>query len=78
MYTLFGVTFPIVENTKFHDLLFNGLEKQGMGKWGFATDPHEMAQLMIAHIDKKRSALGLDMGKERVLVDMADRRAVEG
>jgi carbon-monoxide dehydrogenase catalytic subunit len=78
VYTLFGVTFPIVEGTKFHDLLFNRLEQQGMGKWGFATDPHEMAQLIIAHIDKKRAALGLDKGKERVLVDMADRRAVEG
>jgi len=78
VYTLFGVTFPIVEGTKFHDLLFNGLEKKGMGKWGFATDPHEMARLMIAHIDKKRAALGLDKGTgERVLVDMADRRAVE-
>jgi carbon-monoxide dehydrogenase catalytic subunit len=77
VYTIFGVTFPIVENTKFHDLLFDGLEKKGMGKWGFAIDPHEMAQLMIAHIDKKRAELGLDKGKERVLVDMADRRAVE-
>ncbi|MGD8562045.1 MAG: anaerobic carbon-monoxide dehydrogenase catalytic subunit [Desulfarculaceae bacterium] len=77
VYTLFGVTFPIVEGTKFHDLLFNRLEQQGMGKWGFATDPSEMARLMIAHIDKKRQALGLDKGKERVLVDMADRRAAE-
>jgi carbon-monoxide dehydrogenase catalytic subunit len=77
VYTIFGVTFPIVENTKFHDLLFNGLEKLGMGKWGFTPDPHEMARLMIAHIDKKRAALGLDKGRERVLVDMADRRAME-
>ncbi len=78
VYTLFGVTFPIVEGTKFHDLLFDGLEKKGMGKWGFAVDPHEMARLMIAHIDKKRAELGLDKGTaERVLVDMADRRAVE-
>jgi carbon-monoxide dehydrogenase catalytic subunit len=77
VYTVFGVTFPIVEDTKFHDLLFNGLEKLGMGKWGFTPDPHEMARLMIAHIDKKRAELGLDKSKERVLVDMADRRAVE-
>lgn len=33
-----------------------------------------MAKMMIAHIDKKRKALGLDKGKERVLVDMAARR----
>ena len=77
VYTVFGVTFPIVENTKFHDLLFHGLEEQGLGKWGFTPDPFEMAKMMIAHIDKKRKALGLDKGKERVLIDMADRRAMD-
>ncbi|MDP2863830.1 MAG: anaerobic carbon-monoxide dehydrogenase catalytic subunit [Desulfobacterales bacterium] len=74
VYTVFGVTFPIIEGTKFHKLLFEGLEQQGFGKWGFTPDPYEMAKMMIAHIDKKRSALGLDKGKERVLVDMAARR----
>jgi carbon-monoxide dehydrogenase catalytic subunit len=77
VYTVFGVTFPIIENTKFHDLLFKGLESQGLGKWGFAADPHEMAKLMIAHIDKKRKALGIDKARERTLVDMADRRAID-
>jgi carbon-monoxide dehydrogenase catalytic subunit len=77
VYTVFGVTFPIIEDTKFHKLLFGGLEGQGLGKWGFTPDPHEMARMMIAHIDKKRRALGLDKGKERVLIDMADRRALD-
>jgi len=77
VYTIFGVTFPIVEGTKFHELMFKRLEEQGMGKWGFTPDPYEMARLMIAHINKKRAALGLDKGRERVLVDMAARRAVE-
>lgn len=74
VFTVFGVTFPIVEETKFHDLLFNGLEKEGLGKWGFTADPHEMARMMIAHIDQKRQALGLDRARERLLVDMSDRR----
>ncbi|MEJ2038902.1 MAG: anaerobic carbon-monoxide dehydrogenase catalytic subunit [Desulfosarcinaceae bacterium] len=77
VYTVFGVTFPIVKETKFYDYLFGGLEKQGFGKWGFAIDPHEIASLMIAHIDKKRKALGLDKARERVLVDMADRRQID-
>jgi carbon-monoxide dehydrogenase catalytic subunit len=77
VFTVFGVTFPIVEGTKFHKLLFEGLEAQGFGKWGFAVDPHEMAQMMIAHINKKRKALGLDKGKERVLMDMAARQKLE-
>jgi carbon-monoxide dehydrogenase catalytic subunit len=74
VYTVFGVTFPIVEKTKFHQLLFEGLEEQGMGMWGFAEDPQEMARLMISHIDKKRKALGIDKARERVLFDMAARR----
>jgi len=77
VFTVFGVTFPIVEGTKFHKLLFDGLEAQGFGKWGFAIDPHEMAQMMIDHINKKRKALGLDKGKERVLMDMAARQKLE-
>jgi carbon-monoxide dehydrogenase catalytic subunit len=77
VYTVFGVTFPTVEGTKFHNFLFDGLEKQGFGKWGFATDPYEMAKLMIDHIDSKRKALGIDKARERVLVDMASRREME-
>jgi carbon-monoxide dehydrogenase catalytic subunit len=77
VYTVFGVTFPIVEGTKFHKHLFEELEQLGMGKWGFATDPYEIARLMIAHIDKKRKALGIDKARERVLMDMSDRRDID-
>ena len=77
IYTVFGVSFPIIEGTKFHKLLFDGLEEQGFGKWGFSPDPHEIAHMMIAHIDKKRKALGIDKTRERVLMDMQDRRELE-
>jgi carbon-monoxide dehydrogenase catalytic subunit len=77
VFTVFGVTFPIVEETKFHKLLFDGLEQQGLGKWGFSADPYEMARMMIAHIDKKRKALGIDKARDRVLMDMSDRRDIE-
>jgi carbon-monoxide dehydrogenase catalytic subunit len=77
VYTVFGVTFPIVKETKFYDLLFDGLEKQGLGKWDFVVDPYEMARKMIAHIDKKRKALGIDKARERKLMDMASRREME-
>jgi carbon-monoxide dehydrogenase catalytic subunit len=77
VFTVFGATFPIVEGTKFHQLLFDGLEGQGFGKWGFAVDPYEMARMMIDHIDKKRKALGIDKARERVLMDMAARQKLE-
>jgi carbon-monoxide dehydrogenase catalytic subunit len=77
VYTVFGVTFPIVEHTKFHKMMFEDFEKQGLGKWGFAVDPYQMARMMIDHIDKKRKALGIDKARERTLFDMADRRSME-
>ncbi len=77
VYTVFGVTFPVTKGTKFEKLLFEGLEEMGMGKWGFNPDPHEMAKMMIAHIDKKRKALGIDKARDRVLMDMSDRRSIE-
>jgi carbon-monoxide dehydrogenase catalytic subunit len=77
VYTIFGVTFPTIEGTKFHNLLFNGLEELGCGKWDFAVEPHEMARKMIAHIDKKREALGIMGKKERKLFSMEDRRAMD-
>ena len=77
VFTVFGVTFPIVEGTKFHKHLFEELEQEGCGKWGFAVDPYEMARMMIAHIDKKRKQLGIDKARERVLMDMADRRDMD-
>ena len=74
VYTVFGVGFPTVKDTKFHNLLFGGLEDQGLGKWGVTKDPYEMAAMIIAHIDKKRKELGIDKSRERVLMDMATRR----
>jgi len=75
VYTVFGVTFPSVEGTKFHKLLFEGLEEMGFGKWGFTKDPLDMAHMMIHHIDKKREALGIMGERERKLFSMEDRRA---
>lgn len=77
VFTVFGVTYPIIKDTKFYDLLFDGLEKQGLGKWAFTPDPYEMARLIIEHIDKKRKALGIDKARERIFVDMAARREIE-
>jgi carbon-monoxide dehydrogenase catalytic subunit len=77
VFTVFGVTYPIIEETKFHKLLFSGLEEMGFGKWGFTADPYEMARMMIDHIDKKRRDLGIDKARERILMDMADRQKLD-
>ena len=77
VFTAFGVTFPITKGTNFEKMLFEGLEEMGLGKWGFSPDPFELAHMMIAHIDKKRKALGIDKARDRVLMDMADRREID-
>jgi len=77
VYTLFGVTLPVTGAPVFEKHLFEELEKIYGGKWDLAPDPIEMARKMIDHIDKKRKALGIDKARERVLMDMASRQALE-
>jgi len=77
MYTVFGVTFPTLGSEILTKYLFEGLEGELGGMWDFAADPYEMAKKMIAHIDKKRKALGIDKARERILYDMAMRRELE-
>ncbi|MBN2707053.1 MAG: anaerobic carbon-monoxide dehydrogenase catalytic subunit [Deltaproteobacteria bacterium] len=74
VYTVFGAAFPVTDGTKFKEHLFKGLEGEVGGMWDFAVDPYEHAAKMIAHIDKKREALGINVKQERKLFDMADRR----
>jgi carbon-monoxide dehydrogenase catalytic subunit len=78
VYTVFGTTWPTTGSKEFTDYLFKGLEELYGGKWDFEPDPIKAAQKMIAHIDAKRKALGIDKARERVLYDMAMRRELEG
>jgi carbon-monoxide dehydrogenase catalytic subunit len=77
IYTVFGATFPTSGAPVFHNYLCKEMEKIYGGMWDFEPDPIKHAQLMIAHIDKKRQELGIDKARERVLMDMADRQALE-
>jgi carbon-monoxide dehydrogenase catalytic subunit len=78
VYTVFGTTWPTLGSKEFTNHLFKDMEEMYGGKWDFQPDPVKAAQLMIAHIDKKRKALGIDKSRERVLYDMAMRRELEG
>ncbi len=77
IYTVFGTTFPTSGAPVLHDYLTKELEKIYGGMWDFEPDPIKHAQLMINHIDRKRKELGIDKARERVLMDMADRMALE-
>jgi anaerobic carbon-monoxide dehydrogenase catalytic subunit len=77
VYTVFGVTLPVSGAPVFEDYIYNKLEGIYGGMWDCEPDPIEHARKMIAHIDKKRKALGIDKTRERVLMDMADRQKLE-
>ena len=77
VYTIFGVTWPTIGSKELTDYLFKDYEKFTAENGTFETDPIKMAHMMIAHIDKKRKALGIDKARERVLYDMAMRRELE-
>ncbi len=77
VFTVFGATWPTIGNREVTDYLFKDMENLYGGMWAFEDDPIKMAELMIAHIDKKRKALGIDQGRQRVLFDMDMRRMLE-
>jgi carbon-monoxide dehydrogenase catalytic subunit len=77
VYVMIGVPLaiagsPIVKNHLEHDM-----EELYGGMWAYEPDPVKAAHKILAHIDQKRKALGIDKSRERVLMDMSDRRALE-
>jgi carbon-monoxide dehydrogenase catalytic subunit len=77
VYTVFGVTLPVSGAPVFQKYLFEEFEKLYGGMWDLEVDPLLHARKMIAHIDKKRKALGIDRARARIMMDMSDRRALE-
>jgi len=77
VYTVFGYHMPLEGAPVFKDYLYNEFENLYGGMWDCEPDPVKHAQKMIAHIDKKRKALGIDKARERVLMDMDDRMKMD-
>ncbi len=78
IYTVFGAAFPTIRCARFQELPVQGNGKGLRRHVGFRNRiPSTTPMLMIDHIDKKRKALGIDKARERVLMDMADRQALE-
>ncbi len=69
---------PITGAKKFTEFILDGMKEEYGACWGVESDPIKHAQAMIAAIDGKREALGINKKQERVLMDMAMRRDLEG
>jgi carbon-monoxide dehydrogenase catalytic subunit len=77
VFTVFGVTWPTIGSKEVTKYLFEDFEEMYGATWAFEPDPIKAAHLMIAQIDKKRKALGIDKARERILYDMEMRRELE-
>ncbi|MFZ5450285.1 MAG: anaerobic carbon-monoxide dehydrogenase catalytic subunit [Thermodesulfobacteriota bacterium] len=60
IFTVLGVTPPVLGSKAVTDLLLNGLEAHLGAKFAVEPDPAKAAALIISHVEGKRRALGLD------------------
>lgn len=59
IFTVFGHPLPISGSEQLSEYLTSGIEKEVGGKWAFEADPLKQAELIIAHLNRKRDALKL-------------------
>jgi carbon-monoxide dehydrogenase catalytic subunit len=69
--------FPVTEESGVATYLFEEIEEELGGKWAVEDDPVKAADLIAAHIEAKRDALGINEERERKLFDMEDRRQLK-
>jgi carbon-monoxide dehydrogenase catalytic subunit len=69
---------PTTGAKAFNKYLLEGMMDTYGAVWNVASEPLEIAKLMIERIDAKRKALGIDKQRERVLFDMEMRRDLGG
>lgn len=62
----------------FNEFILKGMKDVWGACWGVAETAEEIADKMLAAIQEKREALGINKKKERVLMDMQMRRELEG
>ncbi|HEY3285063.1 MAG TPA: anaerobic carbon-monoxide dehydrogenase catalytic subunit [Armatimonadota bacterium] len=77
IYTVLGHPLYVEGSQKVHDLLCEEMEGITGGRFEWEADPIQAAAKMLAHIEKKRDALGINAKRERVLFDMKDRRQMD-
>ena len=63
VYTVLGTNLPVLGSKEVMDFICGDIENIFGGRFEFEPDPVKAAQLMIAHIDKKREALKLPPAK---------------
>jgi carbon-monoxide dehydrogenase catalytic subunit len=74
MYVVLGHPFWVEGSENVTRLLCEEMEGLTGGRFEWEPDPVRAAEKMLAHIETKRDALGINAKKERKLFDMKERR----
>ena len=69
--------FPVMPGTKVAKYLMEEIAAEVGGKWAVEDDPVKAADLIQAHIESKRDALGINKTQERKLYSMEDRQKLK-
>ena len=69
--------FPVMPGTAIARYLTEGIAQDMGGKWAVEDDPVKAAELIHAHIEAKRDALGINKARERKLYSMEDRQKLK-
>jgi anaerobic carbon-monoxide dehydrogenase catalytic subunit len=76
LYVVLGHPFYVEGSENVTKLLCEEMEGITGGRFEWEPDPVQAAEKMLAHIEKKRDALGINAQKTRKLFDMKERRAL--
>ncbi|MFB3819778.1 MAG: anaerobic carbon-monoxide dehydrogenase catalytic subunit [Candidatus Methylomirabilales bacterium] len=74
MYVVLGHPFWVEGSPNLARLLCQEMEGITGGRFEWEPDPVRAAEKMLAHIERKRDALGINARRERKLFDMKERR----
>jgi len=77
MYVVLGHPFYVAGSPNVNKFLTEEMEALTGGRFDWEPDPVKAADKMLAHIEKKRDALGINAKKERKLFDMKERRGID-
>jgi carbon-monoxide dehydrogenase catalytic subunit len=77
LYVVLGHPFYVEGSANVNRFLTEEMEGLTGGRFEWEPDPVKAADKMLAHIEKKREALGINAHKERKLFDMKERRGID-
>ncbi len=77
MLVLLGSPLPVTGGEKLNAMLTGGVEESFGGKFAWGKGTAHQVKIILEHIDKKREALGINTKRQRLLMDMKERRALD-